>query len=72
MWLCVCCPACRYYTPTILQLAGVPSQTALLLSLLPAATNALGTVVGESARVGPCPAVQLTRAGPASATAAVR
>ena len=37
----------RYYTPSILQLAGVANQTALLLALAPAATNALGTVVGE-------------------------
>ncbi|KAI3425038.1 hypothetical protein D9Q98_008416 [Chlorella vulgaris] len=35
-----------YYTPTILQLAGLSNQTALLLAMAPAATNALGTVVG--------------------------
>ena len=37
---------CRYYTPSILQLAGLSNQAALLLSMAPAATNALGTVVG--------------------------
>jgi SP family myo-inositol transporter-like MFS transporter 13 len=36
----------RYYLPTILALGGVQKQAALLLSLLPAATNALGTLVG--------------------------
>ncbi|EFN54539.1 hypothetical protein CHLNCDRAFT_8066, partial [Chlorella variabilis] len=35
-----------YYTPSILQLAGLSNQAALLLSMAPAATNALGTVVG--------------------------
>ncbi|KAL4447774.1 hypothetical protein ABPG75_004993 [Micractinium tetrahymenae] len=35
-----------YFTPTILQLAGVPKQAALLLALVPSATNALGTLVG--------------------------
>lgn len=36
-----------YYTPTILRLAGVRSnRTALLLSMGPAAVNALGTIAG--------------------------
>ncbi|KAL4419136.1 hypothetical protein ABPG77_002649 [Micractinium sp. CCAP 211/92] len=35
-----------YYTPTILQLAGLPKQAALLLALVPSGTNALGTLVG--------------------------
>ena len=39
----------RYYTPSILQLAGVSNQAALLLAMLPALTNALGTVVGMHA-----------------------
>ncbi|PSC72382.1 putative inositol transporter 2 [Micractinium conductrix] len=38
-----------YYTPAILQLAGVEKQAALLLSLLPAAANAAGTLVGMHA-----------------------
>ena len=36
----------RYFTPSLLQLAGVGNQTALLLAMLPALTNALGTLVG--------------------------
>lgn len=36
----------RYYTPSILQLAGLDNQAALLFSLIPAATNALGTLLG--------------------------
>lgn len=39
-------PLLADYTPTILQLAGLSNQTALLLAMAPAATNALGTVVG--------------------------
>jgi SP family myo-inositol transporter-like MFS transporter 13 len=36
-----------YYSPTIVELAGfVSNQIALLLSLLVAAMNALGTVLG--------------------------
>jgi SP family myo-inositol transporter-like MFS transporter 13 len=36
-----------YYTPAILELAGFHNkQTALLLALLPAGVNALGTLVG--------------------------
>lgn len=36
-----------YYTPTVLRLAGVTSnRTALLLSMGPAAVNAMGTIVG--------------------------
>lgn len=42
-------PCCRYYTPSILQLAGVGNQAALLLAMLPALTNALGTLVGMHA-----------------------
>ena len=37
----------RYFTPSILQAAGVrDNQTVLLLSLGPAGINAAGTVVG--------------------------
>lgn len=43
------CPPPRYFTPSILQLAGVGNQAALLLAMLPALTNALGTLVGMRA-----------------------
>ena len=37
----------RYYTPAILELAGIhDKRTALLVALAPAAVNALGTVAG--------------------------
>lgn len=39
-----------YYTPAILQLAGVTDKrTALLVALIPAAVNAGGTLVGMAA-----------------------
>ncbi len=39
-----------YYTPAILQLAGVTNKrTALLVALFPAAVNAGGTLVGMAA-----------------------
>jgi hypothetical protein len=38
---------CRYYTPAILELAGIhDKRTALLVALAPAAVNALGTAAG--------------------------
>ena len=37
----------QYYTPAILELAGFrDSRTALLVAMLPAAVNSLGTLVG--------------------------
>ncbi len=39
-----------YYTPAILQLAGVTDKrTALLVALVPAGVNAAGTLVGMAA-----------------------
>ena len=39
-----------YYTPAILQLAGIKhKRTALLVALVPAAVNAGGTLVGMAA-----------------------
>lgn len=38
-----------YYTPNILELSGFHNkQTALLLALIPAGTNALGTLLGAA------------------------
>jgi Sugar (and other) transporter len=43
-------PQVMYYTPAILQLAGVTDKrTALLVALVPAAVNAAGTLVGMAA-----------------------
>lgn len=40
-------PQVMYYTPAILQLAGVTDKrTALLVALIPAAVNAGGTLIG--------------------------
>lgn len=37
----------QYYTPALLELAGFrDSRTALLVAMLPAAVNSLGTLVG--------------------------
>ena len=43
-------PQVMYYTPAILQLAGVTDKRmALLVALIPAAVNAGGTLVGMAA-----------------------
>ena len=40
-------PALQYYTPAILELAGFrDNRTALLVAMLPAAVNSLGTLIG--------------------------
>ena len=39
--------SCRYFTPAILELAGFrDKRTALLVAMLPAGVNAVGTLAG--------------------------
>ncbi len=46
MLMCTLC-ALQYYTPAILELAGLrDNRTALLVAMLPAAVNSAGTVIG--------------------------